>query len=287
VIHANHSAQQESDFKKMTNATSGHSSSDCLARFHQESHSWRMLQGWLIPPTDSPLTLSPCLETLPKWGSMQGGELWEHGTPERPIKGTGGSAWPTPDGQVMNEGDTAWQERREREKAKHRNGNGFGLTIVMAVSLWPTPDTTNIGDGTPYETLKEALLARRERTKLAVQEGRVQPGSGRSENLAMAVQAPMWSTPSTMDHIERHGMRPSRAATGRKTGYLSEQLAGWPTPTAHDGSRPGSDAFSTQGGNLKREGENWATGPQAPRTPMPGQESSPSDQTSHRRLMED
>lgn len=32
-------------------------------------------------------------------------------------------------------------------------------------------------------------------------------------------------TPNTMDHIEREGMRPSRAATNRKTGYLSEYLA--------------------------------------------------------------
>jgi hypothetical protein len=29
-------------------------------------------------------------------------------------------------------------------------------------------------------------------------------------------------TPNTMDYIERKGMRPSRAATNRKSGYLSE-----------------------------------------------------------------
>jgi hypothetical protein len=34
----------------------------------------------------------------------------------------------------------------------------------------------------------------------------------------------MWPTPSTMDHIARKGMRPSRAATGRTTGYLSEAI---------------------------------------------------------------
>jgi hypothetical protein len=33
-----------------------------------------------------------------------------------------------------------------------------------------------------------------------------------------------------MDHIERKQMRPSRAATNRKSGYLSEMLL--PTPTA-------------------------------------------------------
>ena len=38
-------------------------------------------------------------------------------------------------------------------------------------------------------------------------------------------------TPTTMDHIDRKGMRPSRAATNRKTGYLSEMIKMYPTPT--------------------------------------------------------
>ena len=48
-----------------------------------------------------------------------------------------------------------------------------------------------------------------------------------------------WPTPNTMDTIDRDGMRPSRAATGRTTGYLSEAVAsyaapaGWPTPMAN------------------------------------------------------
>ncbi|ANS03556.1 c-5 cytosine-specific DNA methylase [uncultured Mediterranean phage uvDeep-CGR2-KM21-C338] len=226
----------------------------------------------------------------------------EHGGPNmRGSKGdlplpSAAATWPTPDGQVI-EGDTAWKERREREKAKGRNGNGFGLTIAMAASiwptptatirendttatpseatserfqrgeiarirktrtptlttavkenwnnplsamaasLWPTPDTTNVGDGTPYEMLQTNLLARRERTRVAVQEGRVKAGSGRSENLAMAVQAPMWATPQSRDY--KDGADP--AATSPTNGML---------------------------------------GRQAPRTAMPGPESSQSDQTS-------
>jgi hypothetical protein len=42
----------------------------------------------------------------------------------------------------------------------------------------------------------------------------------------------MLPTPTTMDHIDRKGMRPSRAATNRKTGYLSEMIKMYPTPTA-------------------------------------------------------
>ena len=44
-------------------------------------------------------------------------------------------------------------------------------------------------------------------------------------------------TPNTMDHIDRKGMRPSRAATNRKSGYLSEIIKMLPTPNAWDGKR--------------------------------------------------
>ena len=43
-------------------------------------------------------------------------------------------------------------------------------------------------------------------------------------------------TPNTMDHIDRKGMRPSRAATNRKSGYLSEMIKMYPTPTQDSAS---------------------------------------------------
>jgi hypothetical protein len=50
-----------------------------------------------------------------------------------------------------------------------------------------------------------------------------------------------WPTPNTMDTLERTKMRPSRAATGRETGYLTEAvvdyaapLSSWPTASARD-----------------------------------------------------
>jgi hypothetical protein len=38
-------------------------------------------------------------------------------------------------------------------------------------------------------------------------------------------------TPTAMDYIDRKTMRPSRAATNRKSGYLSEMIKMYPTPT--------------------------------------------------------
>jgi hypothetical protein len=43
-------------------------------------------------------------------------------------------------------------------------------------------------------------------------------------------------TPNTMDHIDRKGMIPSRAATNRKSGYLSEMIKMYPTPTQDSAS---------------------------------------------------
>ena len=46
-----------------------------------------------------------------------------------------------------------------------------------------------------------------------------------------------WPTPQAMDTIERKKpLRPSRIATGRTTGYLSEAVMGWPTPTGAHGN---------------------------------------------------
>ena len=52
-------------------------------------------------------------------------------------------------------------------------------------------------------------------------------------------QEKMWPTPSTMDYIIRKGMRPSRAVTGRTTGYLSEAIV------VHCGLRPASTETTT------------------------------------------
>jgi len=64
---------------------------------------------------------------------------------------------------------------------------------------------------------------------------------------SMAQHVPqMLPTPNTMDHIARDGMRPSRAATNRKTGYLSEMAQMLPTPNASDykGGGTGSTPYA-------------------------------------------
>ena len=157
---------------------------------------------------------------------------------------------------------------------------------------WPTPDTVAIGDGMDFETQRLALLARRERTKVAVKEGKTKPGSGRSMSLQMAAQSMVqltgWSTPCVVEPSTLTP-RPSRAATGRNTDYLGRQVhqvegvVSWQTPVVNDAT---GSQYSYSGGNhdkpfLKLPGQAKSvsaisgmttTSPSAPRsTGQPGQ----------------
>jgi hypothetical protein len=172
------------------------------------------------------------------------------------------------------------------------------LTRGTGYSSWPTPDTVNPGDGQPYEKLQASLEERRARTKQAVAEGRVKPGSGRSENLAMAVAKQNWMTPNTMDSLpaksqEALDYEHYRTRLGRLTpNNLRDQVAvqqgarKWPTPDANASTYSNGE----RGPNLREKASHWMTpntglyGPQAPRTPMPGDTSSSVGPNSPRRL---
>ena len=196
---------------------------------------------------DLPLPSAAAMWPTPDGQVIEGDTAWKERREREKAKGRNGngfgltiamaaSIWPTPTATIRENDTTATpseatSERFQRgEIARIRKTRTPTLTTAvkenwnnplsaMAASLWPTPDTTNVGDGTPYEMLQANLLARRERTRVAVQEGRVKAGSGRSENLAMAVQAPMWATPQSRDY--KDGADP--AATIPTNGLLGRQ----------------------------------------------------------------
>jgi hypothetical protein len=103
-----------------------------------------------------------------------------------------------------------WPTPRAGNPGSRPNGKGGKiLSEEVRKSLWPTPKGSPSGPD----------FARMNRE-----------GSG-GDDLATAVARENFPTPSCMDHIERKGMRPSRAATGRTTGYLSETVSGQLNPT--------------------------------------------------------
>lgn len=127
-------------------------------------------------------------------------------------------------------------------RASQRRTSGKGFTG------WPTPAANE------YEQDPEKMLARR--AELKEKYG----NNGFGLTLGMLVSG--WPTTTTMDHIEREGLRPSRIATGRTSGYIAEVLAGWNTPAATEarqgyqdrsrGKKGSQESLTTQAVNALR-----------------------------------
>jgi hypothetical protein len=126
-------------------------------------------------------------------------------------------------------------------------------------SAWPTPGSS------PRGPTAEDLIVD---GKMEVQRRE----SGQQRGMDLQTATTYWSTPKSQDS---HGGSGQNVQGGPS---LTDQIA-WATPTTRDhkdGANPSALAPT-----------NGLLGRQAPRTAMPGPESSPSDPTSRRRLMED
>ena len=125
---------------------------------------------------------------------------------------------------------------------------------VETYENWPTADATNVSDGVPWEISGKQLKERRARVKKAVKEGKTKAGSGRSVNLAMAVQRELaWAKPQLMDFrsdVRKPEERSEKANKGgcsnlreqvhnwktdkEKKNWSEESSKGWPTPKSRD-----------------------------------------------------
>jgi hypothetical protein len=76
--------------------------------------------------------------------------------------------------------------------------------------------------------------------------------ANRTAITSLAVKVQAWPSPRSEDG-ESCGNHPGVIDS------LTGATKNWATPNAHDGRRPGSDATSTQGANLKRDAEIWQT----------------------------
>ena len=120
--HVNHSQLQEEEKEQKTNDGYGKTSRDWLARYDQESCSWKMSQVSFVEESN----LS--LENFPRWGMMQDGLLYEltksdHLTDENEFL-----SWPTPD--TMPEAPNSSANVKVRPSS------------LGEAALWQTPATT-------------------------------------------------------------------------------------------------------------------------------------------------
>ena len=120
-----------------------------------------------------------CL-TLPRWGSLHDGELWERATPVPPISGSGFGCLvgvPTPRSTDGSNGSRT-VEGAEREWARGRNKD-----LGMVVAMWPTPKAHEPGM-TAKTTGRGVEKSTHLTTQVALAEGMIDRKTGR-----------LWPTP--------------------------------------------------------------------------------------------
>lgn len=149
--------------------------------------------------------------------------------------------WPTPrSGKTTDENEETWLSRKQ-------DGKVSTPPLNLAVKMWPTPATRDYrSESCSPEFIEEREAETRGKplswrvlwptpTKPAPHDtentvGKLRkPREGYGLELANAVHGGSptrrtYPTPSCMDTIDRKGMSPSREATNRKTGYLSEMV---------------------------------------------------------------
>ena len=158
------------------------------ARYDLGSHSWKTAQ--CLFPEDS-TGFSP---TLPKWGTMRGGELWEPTTPVLLTAASASGLWPTP---LSSAGGPDF--------AKMTRSPASGITLQTAVAMWPTP------------------------TVACATGGQVSRGGDRKGELLLAGAVKMFPTPHGFSKDGK-----SNGPSGNELGRAVNQSLRFPTPRAED-----------------------------------------------------
>ena len=83
--------------------------------------------------------------TLPKWGMMRAGELWERTMLALRTNGTGAGLWPTPKAAAAGP-----------DYAKLKRSN-TGISLQTAVKMWPTPCANEDAAGRPGSKMQKML----------------------------------------------------------------------------------------------------------------------------------
>lgn len=169
--------------------TSGRTSgmpSQPYARRSRSSRTW----------TDTGLLgLEMLLGTLPTWGCLRGGELFELPTPELPTAGSGSSSLsilPTPTAQAAKHGETP-----------DLTANGFGSKLWDLPTLLPTPVADHSRGlpqpGTDYQSLPNAVIDLLPTPTAQDGKNTAGPSQHRRNTLPLNTEVTLLPTPTVMD----------------------------------------------------------------------------------------
>lgn len=213
--------------------------------------------------------------------------------------------WPTPDANLLNDGEdpASWIARRDRIKTEGINGNGMGIPLAMAGTMWDSP-TAHDGrrPGADLDSTNGTNLNR----QCALWSTPNVPNGGRSvdaetvanrgntENgkrqVGLESEVRHWQSPQGRD--SRSGIiRPQTAEKHLGSRPLNEQVLGnWNTPSATDskGMNDGPKSLmrrqhgemNTSDQRLRNQVTDFPLSLQAPETSQPGGESLTSAPTS-------
>ena len=178
---------------------------ELLAKYDPNTHTLKTAQFSLFED------LTESSPTLPRWGSMQNGELFQQPTLVPRTGETESGLLPTPN--CPNGGRSVAHVTDWRGRTAYHKGKKVQFGLESAVRIWPTPTSTlgtNGGLVTPAKareggTLIEALSART-----------------------------LWPTPTASDNRPRGTQNSTarRMALGKQVGL--EAMVKWATPTAHN-----------------------------------------------------
>ena len=132
-------AQQESkpECQMEPEADSGPRSCDLLASYHPATSSWRTSQTCLVALANGEADgLAEFSETWPSAGMMRNGKTYRRQPWALPIAESASGLWPTMTKQPSQ------RETTNGENRSHKTGQKFGLSLVQAVRLWPTPSAS-------------------------------------------------------------------------------------------------------------------------------------------------